>query len=389
MNISLIDYIFIISGLIYVLFIIIQKRFRISSLVVSMLPLSLIFFRSRDIYFPILSLISVLQAFFFIKKRTPSTASKYFLYSFLFLLCGSAVTSSIYKEMFIIIIAIKALFSDQTLEIDNTDIFHSNMLITLSALLNLQGPNSKALHLIVLGIIALACFRSIFDSRLKAPIYISSIFILLATTHPVYAGCIFIYALIFHSISEPKDRTDQILILTASCLPFLDNTLFQIVTPFIHLKWVLPSLAVLTAISFSFYIENVEVNKRYKIRFGKLFLVIFPLIVLSSFNIIWSPNLPTLNMPIPLIACIVLILFNGLYLKVSQRIKIGTLLPSITSIKARKTGGTRKGAERSLDSFYINYSYLDNIISKSGTGTLLLMLMISLMVAVACYRWLA
>jgi len=94
-------------------------------------------------------------------------------------------------------------------------------------------------------------------------------------------------------------------------------------------------------------------------------------------------------MPIPLIACIVLILFNGLYLKVSQRIKIGTLLPSITSIKARKTGGTRKGAERSLDSFYINYSYLDNIISKSGTGTLLLMLMISLMVAVACYRWLA
>lgn len=387
MEIGFINYIYATAGLTYLIFIILQRNFSARDIAVSVLPLSLLFFRSRDVYFPLLSLISILQAFVFIKRRTPFTASKYFLYSFLFLLCGSMVLDGIYKEALFITLILKALISDQDLEIDTTSILHSNMLITLSALMNYHGFENMVVSLMVFGAFALACIRGALDNRIKTPVYLGSIFILFASTSPLYAVAIFIYVLTLNSISTSKNKADQLLLIAAACIPLIDGSIFQSVVPLIGSKWIAVATAVIAALSISLFIEYTKMESSLKIRAKHIFLFLL-FIALGCFNSIWELTPPHINLPIPMLTGILFIALNGFYIKASKKTKIGSTITAMefSSKNVRQKKESSKGPNENV---YINVLFVDDILSKTKTGSLMLVIMISISITILIYRWLA
>ena len=377
------------------------KSFRPINIVLVVLSISAVFLTTHKVYFPLLALVSIVQSSIFIRDKNPLTASKYILYSAFFILCGSQLATGTEKQLLLILLTLKSFISSSEHEVENTNIFYSNIIIILSAGTLIDGFNSINLNTFIIALLLLACLRTILDKSIQSPAYIAPFFLILSLANPLYAIGIFVYIASLSFLIKIKEKVNGIILVSALCVVFVDSAIFYKVIPNILLNGAGWAISFLSACCVSIYIEKITKKElKNKINFTSIFLLI---IALTSVCFIvftdYSGNI-FLNRPIPLASAILLVLLNGIYLKLFTKIKAQHLMTLIENktekfyrftssfFKSKHCKGVAKDKTKETKHFSLSV-YFEKLVTKVNTSSLVGIFILSLVIMLIYLRWVA
>ncbi len=370
------------------------RKFRPINIILIILSLSTILLTSHEAYFPLLALISIVQGSVFIKNKNHLIASKYIIYAALLILCGSQMALGIEKQLLLILLTLKSFAASYEYEIEDANIFYPNIIMIFSAEVLINGFSSVHLNTFIIVLLSLACLRTLLDKRIKSPTYIAPFFLILSLANPIYAIGVLLYIASLSFLIKTKEKVNGIILASALCIVFVDSTVFYKLMPETTLNgagWIVSFLA---ACCISLYIEKI-VKKEFKnkVSFNAAFLLI---IVLASvgFTIITDCEISSfLNRPVPLTSAVLLILLNGVYLRLFSKTRLQNLLPSTETktasfFKFKHHKGTVIGKMNKARQLSV-FSSTKSRISKINTSSLAGIFLLSLIIMLVYLRWVA
>lgn len=282
-----------------------------------------------------LSFLSLLQAFFLVKKEQKGPSYRYFLYSILFVMASLPILSDYNKIILISIIAFKNISSSYKAEILDPVMFFINIAMVAYTTLYIHSEhNTNTAVLIILVMLLIALIRLVLDKTLSSPIYLLPVLILSSYFSNETAIILTIaYSALIYTIHLLEKKKISLFLLIAFLLPFIDSSIIYIniqkliqTTKDIntnHLFWTITILYFLAVTKF--YEKNIiQAHKTFRV---KQLLGITPVTAVSIGTYLYGYDFLR---PIPLAAIIPIIIIEARYLGFIKKIPLEHLLPLIT-----------------------------------------------------------
>ena len=324
----------------------------------------------------VLSLISIIQAWVFVKSGQRYTAYKYFFYSFLLVFMNIPVIAGDYKLILLSIFTIKTLLSSYSDEISDGSTFVLNAGLLAGIALNLQPIDKNITVISVMLFIAmiLSLLRSIFDRSIKTPLYILPLFIIVSSlSDSTTVLMTVIYTLLASVIYILKNNKVSFSFLCLFAIPFIDNSVMHSTVRALassartieatYIYWTIGILSIIAVLKF--YEQNlVPAFKAFTYRqTGE---------ILSAIAISVGSGLSNyrLSFPIPLACAIPLVFLEARYSHLVARVPLYSLYSKIerTIIKLYSY---KKGITKSI---FIGSKYtLRTVGRKLAIGLVLLL----------------
>lgn len=282
-----------------------------------------------------LSVLSLLQAFFLVKKDQKGASYRYFLYSLLFVMANTPILSDYDKIILIGIIAFKSISSSYKAEISDPIMFFINIAIVSYTTLYIHSEyNTNMVALLILIMLVIALIRIIMDKTLSSPIYILPALVLCSYFSSETVIILTIaYSVLIYTVHLFEKKKTSLFLLIAFVLPFIDSSIIytniqklmqatkDINTD--HLFWTIVVLSFLAIAKF--YEKNIV--QAYKTFRAKQLFGIIPVTALSMGTYLYGYDLLH---PIPLASIIPVILIEARYLGFIKKIPFEQLLSIIT-----------------------------------------------------------
>ncbi|MEI6079067.1 MAG: hypothetical protein WCQ53_00315 [bacterium] len=319
----------------FIVAILLTGKFNLVKMVLSALTLVSMILVPSSTAMLVLALISIIQAWVFVRNGQHNTAYKYFFYSFLLVFMNIPVIAGDYKLILLSIFTIKALISSYNDEISDGSTFVLNTGLLAGIALNLQpiDKNIPVVSIMLILAMTLSLLRSIFDRSVKTPLYILPLFIIASSlSDSTTVLMTVIYTLLASLIYILKSNKVSFSFLCLFAIPFIDNSVMHstvralassartIETTYIY--WTIGVLSIIAVLKF--YEQNlVPAFKTFKYRqTGE---------ILSAIAVSVGSGLSNyrLSFPVPLACAIPLLFLEARYSRLVTRAPLYSLYSKI------------------------------------------------------------